>query len=101
MNFNLISFFAENRPLLKYIAVINIIAFLAYGTDKDKAIKNRRRIRVSTLLTLAFIGGSVGALAGMYIFRHKTKKKCFTIGVPIALILQIALLFCLMNLPLQ
>ena len=74
-----------------YIFIINIIAFAVYGIDKRKAIKNRFRIKESTLFLLAILGGSIGALFGMYAFRHKTKKWYFKFGVPLILLLQIAL----------
>ena len=74
-----------------YIFIINIIAFAVYGIDKRKAIKNRFRIKESTLFLLAILGGSIGALFGMYTFRHKTKKWYFKFGVPLILLLQIAL----------
>lgn len=66
--------------------------------DKQKARKNKWRIRESTLLLSAALGGSPGSLAGMYLFRHKTKHPKFTIGIPVILSLQIvaALLICLM-----
>ena len=77
--------------LLIYLLIINVITFFVYGIDKWKAAKNRFRIKEATLLSLAVIGGSVGALLGMYTFRHKTKKWYFKFGVPMILLLQIAL----------
>lgn len=73
-----------------YIALINILTFFVYGLDKSAAVKQKQRIPNRVLLGLAAIGGSVGALAGMYTFRHKTQKKYYTITVPLLLILQIA-----------
>ena len=58
--------------------------------DKIKAKKNRWRIKESTLMLSAALGGSIGALAGMYTFRHKTLHRKFTIGIPLILGLQIA-----------
>lgn len=74
--------------LLIYLAGINAITFAAFGIDKAKAIKNQWRIPEKTLLGLAFAGGSVGALLGMYLFRHKTRKARFVAGVPLMMILQ-------------
>lgn len=71
-----------------YLLGINIITFIAFGVDKWSAIHGRTRIRVATLLGLAFVGGSIGALCAMYLFRHKTLKPAFTIGIPIMIILQ-------------
>ena len=73
-----------------YLIVINLITFIVFGVDKRAAIKKRSRIRVSTLLTLSLIGGSLGGLIAMYLFRHKTKKLQFTLLVPLMLILHIA-----------
>ena len=73
-----------------YLIVINLITFIVFGMDKRAAIKKRSRIRVSTLLTLSFVGGSLGGLIAMYLFRHKTKKLQFTLLLPLMLILHIA-----------
>ena len=70
-----------------YILLVNIITFALYGIDKQRAVKQRYRISEATLLGLAFIGGSIGALAGMYVFHHKTRKPKFKIGVPLILLL--------------
>lgn len=80
------------KYFLYYLIVINLITFFAFGIDKRKAEKGAWRTKESTLLGLAVIGGSVGALLGMNAFRHKTKHKKFTIGVPAILILQAALM---------
>ena len=79
--------------MLIYLTIVNIIAFIVYGVDKWKARKNQWRISEKKLLFLAIIGGSVGALAGMYIFHHKTLHKKFTVGVPVILILQIIFIY--------
>jgi uncharacterized membrane protein YsdA (DUF1294 family) len=75
-----------------YLLLINAIGFFIMLVDKRKAIKNRWRIPEKTLFLIALAGGSVGALVGMYCFRHKTKHKSFTIGIPAILILQLSLL---------
>lgn len=80
-----------------YLIVINLIAFFAMFLDKQKAKRGKWRIPEQTLLILAIIGGSIGAIAGMYTFRHKTKKLRFTIGFPVILILQIILIFMIYN----
>ena len=80
-----------------YLVIINIAAFILYGVDKSAAIKGKSRIPNRVLIGIAVIGGSIGALAGMYTFRHKTKKKYYTITVPVILLVQIAaalLLLC-------
>ena len=83
--------------LIIYLIVINLISFLAMYIDKRKAKYGRWRIPEQTLLILALIGGSIGAIAGMYTFRHKTKKLRFSIGFPVILILQIILIFSVWN----
>ena len=68
---------------LVYLVMINAAAFAAMGADKSKA---RRR----TLFLLSLLGGSVGSLAGMYTFRHKTRHLKFVLGMPLILILHLA-----------
>lgn len=77
------------RNIIIYVFVVNVIAFLMYGLDKVKAKRLQWRIPESTLLGVAVIGGSIGALLGMQIFHHKTKKPKFYIGVPVIFILQV------------
>ena len=74
-----------------YLILVNAIAFLLMLIDKQKAKKKKWRIPEATLMGSAAIGGSIGALAGMYTFRHKTKHPKFTIGVPVILVLQLIL----------
>lgn len=78
-----------------YLIVINIITFVVFGADKYKAIKKKFRVPEKTLFLLAAAGGSVGALAGMSFFRHKTAKQKFKIGIPAILVIQIVLLMYL------
>ena len=79
------------KQILLYLIGINVVTFLVYGLDKWKAKRDAWRISESTLLLLAAAGGSVGALLGMQIFRHKTKHVKFTVGVPVILLVQVAL----------
>ncbi len=83
--------------LLIYLLIINAAAFLLMLVDKRKAIKKAWRIPEATLLTFATIGGSLGALLGMSIFRHKTKHLKFSIGLPIILAVHILLLIILIS----
>ena len=78
------------KYFILYLLIINAAAFLLMLIDKHKARKNQWRIPERTLFLSAILGGSVGALAGMYVFRHKTKHLSFTIGMPAILIAQIA-----------
>ena len=77
------------QNVIIYIVVINIIAFLAMFIDKKKAQHGSYRISEKALFTLVLLGGGIGGIAGMYIFRHKTKKLKFVIGFPTILILEI------------
>ena len=79
------------KYLYIWLAGINIAAFVMAGIDKKRAKEHKWRIRESTLIGAAIVGGSVGLLLGMLVFRHKTKHPKFTIGVPIILIIQIIL----------
>lgn len=74
-----------------YLLLINAAAFILMLVDKRKARKNRWRIPERTLILSAALGGSIGALLGMYTFRHKTKHLKFTLGIPAILIAQISL----------
>jgi len=74
-----------------YLGIINLVTFIVMGVDKLKARKGARRIAESTLFLLAIIGGSIGGIGGMYAFKHKTLHKQFTIGFPLILIMQAAL----------
>ena len=74
-----------------YLIVLNLLAFLLMGLDKAKARRHRWRIPEKALFLSAILGGSIGAIAGMQLFRHKTKHASFWIGMPCILILQLAL----------
>lgn len=78
------------KNIIIYILVINVIAFLAMGIDKWKAKRGAWRIPEQTLLSLVLLGGGIGGIAGMYVFKHKTKKPRFFIGFPVILIAEIA-----------
>lgn len=72
-----------------YLLVVNIAAFVVYGWDKMCAKRGMWRVPEKILVLLAFLGGSVGAMVGMAIFRHKTLHLKFRYGVPLILILQL------------
>ena len=82
---------------LIYIIGINILTFILMGWDKYCAKKDYWRISESNLLGLAILGGGLGTYIGMLIFRHKTKKDLFQIGLPIAIILNIILFIYILN----
>lgn len=77
------------RYLFIYLCIINVLSFGFMLADKRKARKKSWRIRESTLLTLCAIGGSLGGLAAMKLFRHKTKHLRFAIGIPVMLAIHI------------
>lgn len=79
------------RILLVYLLLVNVAAFAMYGIDKRKAMRDQWRIPEKTLLLVALIGGSLGAFAGMQVFRHKTKHWKFILGVPVCMILHVVL----------
>ena len=77
--------------ILVYLIIINAAAFLLMLIDKQKAKRSAWRIPEATLMGVAALGGSIGAIAGMYVFRHKTRHVKFFLGLPAILIVQIAL----------
>lgn len=90
-------YFFEHKILMVYVIAINAFAFTIYGVDKLQAIKSRQRVRETTLFFMALIGGSIGALCGMIAFRHKIRKMYFVLGIPFMLVMNIFLLFYIMN----
>ena len=76
--------------LIIYFIIMNIVGFAIMGIDKRKAIKRTFRIPEATLFIVALIGGSIGSIAGMQVFRHKTRHWYFVLGMPAILIIQIA-----------
>lgn len=74
-----------------YLIAINIATFFVYGIDKWKARRSKWRIPESTLLTLAVLGGSIGAFIGMRTWHHKTMHNKFKYGVPLIINLQVVL----------
>ena len=81
------------RALLIYLIIINSLTFLIFGIDKWKAQSGKWRIPEATLIWMSIIGGSVGALMGMYLFRHKTQKRKFNLGIPAILLAQAILAY--------
>lgn len=82
---------------LFYLLLINAASFLLMLADKYKAKRGLWRIPEKVLLGCSALGGSIGALAGMYLVRHKTKHWQFVIGIPVILALQIAAAIWLAN----
>ena len=88
---------AMNQAFLYSLIVLNIVTFLVYGIDKWKAKQGSWRISEATLLILAVIGGSIGALIGMKVWHHKTMHKKFKYGLPLILLAQIALIYLILD----
>lgn len=82
------------KPLIAYLIIINAIGLWVMLSDKKKAQKRRWRIPEKAIFSVAAIGGSLGVLAGMYLFRHKTKHESFTVGIPVLLAVHIVLILC-------
>ncbi len=87
--------------LVSYFLIINLIGFLSMYIDKRRARKHLWRIPEATLFIIAIIGGSIGSIAGMHLFRHKTRHWYFVYGMPAILIVQIALVLLLLYLPIE
>ena len=79
------------KNILVYLLIINVLGFFAMGFDKWKAKRGRWRIPEDSLFMFTILGGGIGTIAGIYTFRHKTKKLKFTVGMPLILILEILL----------
>ena len=81
------------RAFFIYLIVINFLNFLIFGIDKWKARRGKWRIPEGTLIWMSIIGGSIGAHMGMYLFRHKTQKRKFNLGIPAILLAQAILAY--------
>ena len=81
------------QTIIYILICINVVTFLVYGIDKWKAKQGSWRISEATLLLLAVIGGSIGALLGMQVWHHKTMHLKFKYGLPLILLAQIALIY--------
>ena len=84
-------------PALAYLAFVNVLTFFFFFLDKKNAEKGKKRVKITTLLSLSAIGGSIGATVAMYSLRHKTQKAYFSVGVPLIAATQVFLLFYLSN----
>lgn len=82
-----------------YLVAVNLLGFALMGIDKRKAVKRSFRISEATLFMVAIIGGSIGSILGMQLFRHKTKHWYFVWGMPAILVLQIVLIIVILNIP--
>ena len=87
--------------ILIYIIALNLLEFALMGIDKWKAKNYAWRIPESTLFIIAIIGGSIGGIIGMRVFRHKTRHRNFVYGMPAILIAQLLIIFLLSKAPLE
>lgn len=87
------------KIIILYLLIINLAGFLSMGIDKRKAIKHKWRISEFTLFLFAILGGSIGSIIGMHLFHHKTRHWYFKWGMPLILILQIALIVAVTHIP--
>lgn len=79
------------KKIIIYLLIINLVAFISMGIDKWKAKRGAWRIPESTLISIVLLGGGIGGIAGMYTFRHKTKKPRFFIGFPLIFITELVI----------
>lgn len=97
LNFEVWKVFTKHKYVLIYLGIINVVTFTTFAVDKLNAIGHRSRIRIVTLLGFAFMGGSLGGLLAMYLLHHKTKKDYFTVGIPLIMLMQVVVVFYVLN----
>ena len=85
--------------IIIYLVITNVLGFALMGIDKRRARKNAFRIPEATLFSVVIVGGSIGSIIGMFLFRHKTKHWYFLVGMPLILLIQIGLVALLFWLP--
>jgi len=83
--------------LFAYLVIINFVALMAYRNDKKKSEKGKWRTKEITLLSFALFGGGIGSMLGMSIYRHKTKKTKFRLGVPLLTVVSIVIIWLLIR----
>ena len=74
-----------------WLLCINLFGFCMMGIDKRKAIQGKWRVKEASLFGMAFLGGSIGCILGMYVFHHKTRHAAFVWGMPSILLIQLGL----------
>jgi len=79
------------KIFLLYEMILNLLGLLSMCVDKRRAVKGQWRISEKALFLVAIFGGSLGSIAGMYLFHHKTKHRRFTVGMPVIFLLQVGI----------
>lgn len=93
---NILLNFYYNHPIIFwYLVTINLVTLFVYGLDKMKSAMGSWRVSEKTLLTLVLIGGSIGGIAGIKLFRHKTRKTSFLLPFVVILVLQLGVVYVL------
>ena len=80
------------KEVIIIFVILNVLAYLIIHFDKRNSRSGKKRVSEASLLTMAAIGGSIGILVGMFVYRHKTRKKRFSLGVPLIIAMQILLI---------
>lgn len=80
------------KYILMYFVIINFITFIVFALDKICAIKKKWRYKEVSLFGMCFVGGAIGGFLAMHLFRHKTKKKLFVIGVPLIIVIHLVMI---------
>ena len=81
------------NPFIIYLTAVNFFAFCLAGADKQRAVTRKYRVPENTLMLSAVIGGGVGLMLGFLLFRHKTRKTKFMLGVPAIMVIQIIIIY--------
>lgn len=89
------------KIILIFFAIMNLIGFILMGVDKYKAKNHLWRIPEATLFLFAICGGSIGSILGMFLFHHKTRHWYFRYGLPLILIIQLALIYFIYRAPIE
>ncbi|PZD96250.1 DUF1294 domain-containing protein [Paenibacillus sambharensis] len=80
-----------------YVVIVNMLMFCFMTVDKRRAVKGARRIAEKTLFTTAALGGAAGGIAAMQLWRHKTRHRSFTLGLPLLVVLHLAIITLIVN----
>ena len=85
------------KSIIFYYVVVNLVAFIMYGIDKNRAIKKEWRISEKSLILVSVAGGAFGALLGMHVFRHKTRHIKFQLIIPLTVIVHFVVIYFLIK----